>query len=59
MSVAILTKEVEVSNNARNESCTFVCGKHVRGENHGPEKGAYNDIFLIASYKHKHKILLL
>ena len=41
------------------ESCKGIWDEHMQAANHGPEKGAYNDILLIASHEYKNKGFLL
>ena len=53
MSVLILTKKVEIDNNAQGESHKVVCDERVQMENIGQENILYNELFLIVNYKYK------
>ena len=53
VSVLILTKKVEIDNNAQGESHKVVCDERVQMENIGQENILYNELFLIVNYKYK------
>ena len=59
VSVAMLTNNAEVGNNAHNESSEVVRGKCVRVANHGPEKRQDSDLFVIVRDEYKNKEFLL
>ena len=59
MNVEILTKNIEVVNNAHNESIKVGYDTRVRVANHLPEKILYNDIFMILIYEYKNIGFLL
>ena len=52
MSVLILTKRVEIDDNARGESHKVVCDERAQMENIGQPKSLYNKLFLIVNYKY-------
>ena len=58
VSVAIITDNLEIDNNALDDSCESVYDKQVKVKCFGPYKRLYNEIFLIVSYKYKNNLFL-